>query len=177
MSGKKDKMQLFDNFEKIENYRRIIKENTDKHITSLTNKGSGIEFLRLMKFYSDFGYDPLFEEPTNFLEQINQTWTYLVCLSAVEIFLKKYPDKKFWVTFGNKGGIDVKSDDDCVVCECFATTHPKNNRKLKDEAEKLIGIKAVNKYIIYYSLNQNSGTYENVKREYPEINIIELPEI
>ena len=94
----------------------------------------GLDLLRTLRF-GQSGYDPLFEEPTNFIEQTNQCFTYLVCLEAVEHLLKQYSDKSFYVNFGTEAGHDVESADGEIICECFSATAPDSNKKLaKDVA-------------------------------------------
>lgn len=61
----------------------------------------GIEFIQHIKF-EKCSVDTLFEYPTNYIEQINQTATYLVCLATVDLMLSKYPQHSFNVNFRNK---------------------------------------------------------------------------
>lgn len=61
----------------------------------------GLDLLRTLRF-GQSGYNPLFEKPTNFIEQTNQCFTYIVCLEAVEYLLKQYSGKSFYVNFGRK---------------------------------------------------------------------------
>ncbi len=72
-----------------------------------------------------------------FIEQINQTFTYLVCLAAVEIFQSMYPTHIFTVNFGTESGYNAVSGDGSIICECFAATAPDSNKKLKLDAYKV----------------------------------------
>lgn len=94
---------------------------TNDEIKELLKEGESIEFLRKIKF-NKCGYDPLFEEPINFIEQVNQTSTYLLFLSAVELLLSAYPSYKFYVNFGIQAGYDVLSEDESIICEWFEAT-------------------------------------------------------
>ena len=172
-----DKRQLFSDLEKVYKYRSKIKENTDKHLENLFVNEKGLDLLRTLRF-GQSGYDPLFEEPTNFIEQTNQCFTYLVCLEAVEILLKKYPDKSFYVNFGTEAGHDVEAVDGDIICECFSSTAPDSNKKLEKDAKKVDdNLNAKNKYVIYYSLNPKPKHVENIRKKYPLIKVIPLKSI
>jgi hypothetical protein len=69
----------------------------------------------------------------NLVEQINQTWTYLVSLSAVRFLFERHPDAGgFLLNWGTAGGTDILSfAPHRVAAEAFAVVHPANNRKLQ----------------------------------------------
>lgn len=178
--GKKKEVvrcRLFKNMEQVNEYRTKIIDNTEKYMTARLQDSIGLEFLRKIKF-DKHGYDPLFEEPTNFIEQTNQTWTYLVCLSAVEYFLKEYPGKSFYVNFGTKSGYDVVSEDESIICECFATTVPNSNEKLEKDTLKVFSNEnAKEKYIIFYASEQKPKQVANKMKKYPGVKILPLDTI
>jgi hypothetical protein len=172
------KRKFYSNISQVMEDREKIIRNTEKHINELMDNSIGIEFMRKLKFYSSTGYDPLFEEEMNFGEQINQIWTYMVCLVAVEQLMNDFPEKKFWVSFGDENGYDVESEDGSVVCECFATTNPKNNGKLNDDTKKLSNNNVAKyKYIIFYAQNREEVFVQSRRKKYPDIFIRELETI
>jgi hypothetical protein len=172
-----DKRQLFSGLEKVNEYRFKIRENTDKHLEDLFINEKGLELMRSLRFEQS-GYDPLFEEPTNFIEQMNQTFTYLVCLEAVEYLLQQYPGKSFFVNFGTEAGHDVESVDGEVICECFSATAPDSNDKLAKDTDKIDNNEeAEYRYVIYFASNPKPKHVSNIRKKHPNINIISLQTI
>jgi hypothetical protein len=51
-----------------------------------TQSGDPLDLLRRMKFDA-VGYHPIEDRPLNFIEQINQTWTFAVALAAARQLL------------------------------------------------------------------------------------------
>lgn len=124
---------------------------------------SPIELFADIKF-NKFGLDPINGTPLNFIEQLNQMFSDLVVLYAVEELLLKYPDKIFEVAFGAKTGFDIQSTDKTVVAECFTVTSVGSNSKLRQDAKKLMKLPVeVVKYIYFYSQND---TEEKLKKIY-----------
>lgn len=146
-------------------------------IQQLSKNAVGIDFIRQIKFQKN-SYDTLFQEPTNFIEQINQTSTYLVCLAAVELLLLRYPEHSFNVNFGVKAGYDVISEDNTIICECFAVTAPDSNGKLKKDVEKVYNNQvAKSKYVVFYASIQKTPYIEKIKSKYLGVEIIALDNI
>lgn len=112
------KQLLISNIQQVETYRNKIIDITDNRVKGLLQGCEGIELLKQIKF-NQSGYDPLFDEPLNFIEMTNQIFTYLVCLQAAERLLKQQPTHKFYVNFGTEAGYDVVSEDESIICECF----------------------------------------------------------
>lgn len=163
--------------EVLECRKKVVRITNEKVEEMLKESRTGVEFLKLVKF-TQKGYDPLFERPLNFIEQVNQTFTYLVSLSAVEILLTLYPIKSFRVNFGTSSGYDIESLDGDIICECFAATTPDNNNKLKSDAERLANNKTANKkYLIYYAEIQKDKHVDNIRGKYKEVEIIALKSI
>jgi hypothetical protein len=171
------KKVLFSNVEQVKLYRDKIVSITEKHMSDLLSSGSGMEFLRKIKF-TQSGYDPLFQHETNFIEQVNQTFTYLVCLAAVEYLLKEHEGKRFNVCFGTEAGFDVESEDAEVVCECFAATAPDSNGKLDKDASRVFNnVEAKYKYVVFYTSEQKLIHVENVMKKYQGVKAIALKTI
>jgi hypothetical protein len=172
-----DKRQLFSDLVKVNDYRVKIKDNTEKHMVNLFTQDKGLDLLRTLRF-GQSGFDPLFEEPTNFIEQTNQSFTYLVCLEAVEFLLQQYPGKTFYVNFGTESGHDVESMDGEVICECFSATAPDSNKKLAKDTDKVNNnVKAKYKYVMYYASNPKPKHVDNIRKKYSDINIRPLASI
>lgn len=75
----------------------------------------------------------------NLIEQLNQTWTYLVTLGAALYFLfVRHSDVGgFSLNLGTAAGTDIESvAPNQVVAEAFAVVHPSNNRKLAKDQQK-----------------------------------------
>ncbi|MGI6550571.1 MAG: hypothetical protein ACOX4Q_11170 [Syntrophomonadales bacterium] len=169
-----NKQILFESKEQVDNLRKRIINTTNTKLKDLWQSGEGIDFLRKVKF-EPCGYDPLFEHGTNFIEQTNQTFTYLVCLEAVSILLSKYPSHRFMVNFGTESGFDVVSEDESIICECFAATTPSSNKKLELDVLKVYTNKtAVSKYVIYYVATPKEKHVENIKDKYSGVEVIAL---
>jgi len=172
-----NKKILVENKEHVNSMREKIIKTTNAKLKELWQDSEGIDFLKKVKF-EQCGYDPLFEHGTNFIEQTNQTFTYLVCLAAVELLQSKYPTHIFTVNFGTEAGYDVVSEDGSIICECFAATAPDSNRKLELDTYKVYNNKtAAVKYVIYYVANSKEKYVENIKRKYNGVELIALKNV
>ncbi len=168
---------LFDDIKQVKVYREKIVNATIKHMDELLQSGKSIDFLRKIKF-EQCGYDPLFDHQTNFIEQVNQTFTYLVCIAAVEYLMIKYPTQRFNVNFGTEAGHDVESENGNIICECFAATNPKSNQKLKLDVQKVSESElALKKYIIFFAENKELTYVDNLRKKHQDIEIISIDTI
>ncbi len=171
------KQLLISSVEQIESYRNKIIDVTNTKLKGLQQEHEGIELLRNIKF-SQSGYDPLFDEPLNFIEMTNQVFTYLVCLKAVDLLLLKHPQHSYFVNFGTESGYDVVSEDESIICECFAATSPDSNSKLEKDTKKVSENKAAeHKYIVFYSSTPKPIHVENIKKKYRDVEIMALDSI
>lgn len=158
--------------EQIYELRKKIFESADIAVMNLREtmeQVSPIGLLFLMKF-DKTGVDPVDGTKLNLIEQLNQLFSDLVALEAVNDLLKRYPGKEFEIHLGTEAGFDVESTDGEVVCECFAVTTAGSNGKLKKDAEKLL-LKAPTKmkYIYFYSQNDKEETLNRLYGRFPEI--------
>jgi hypothetical protein len=114
--------------------------------------GHGIELLRSLKF-EQRGRHPLEPRPLNVIEQVNQTFTCLVTLKAVELLFEWHPQlTKIKLNVGTKAGSDIESLDTTFAAEVFAAVDPKNNRKLKRDVEKVAKrVDAQHRYVFFHS--------------------------
>lgn len=164
----------------LEKYKVLIKETSEKTVSNIQDllwKYDSFGILHQFKF-SQVGYEPIQGYELNFIEQINQMFSHIVVLKAVEILLKRYPDKEFILNLGTQGGYDVVSLDNSIICECFSTTSPISNNKIKNDTEKLIkNSTADRKYIIFYSAEVNVTTLDNIREKHPDITFIQLDNV
>ncbi len=168
------KQLLISNIQQVETYRNKITDVTNNRLQGLFQGYEGIELLKQIKFHQ-FGFDPLFDEPLNFIEMTNQIFTYLVCLKAVEILLTLYTKSKFHVNFGTEAGYDVISEDKSIICECFAATTPDSNSKLDKDTRKVSeDVVSEHKYVVFYASSSKTKHVENLKRKYSNVEIIAL---
>lgn len=96
--------------------------------------------LRALKF-TTAGYHPLDGHPLNFIEQVNQTWTFVTAIVATRLLLELHPDAQgFSLAPGASASqaLDIMSLAESVVgAETCAVTHPKSNNKLARDLDKL----------------------------------------
>jgi hypothetical protein len=72
-----------------------------------TSSSYGLTVLRALKFEL-FGRQPLEPRALNLIEQINQTWTYLVSLRALSFLFERHPEAGgFKLSLGTKSGTDL----------------------------------------------------------------------
>jgi hypothetical protein len=167
----------FSNIEQIKELKKKIINDTNTSVDAMMSKEKGINLLMKMKFEQS-GYDSLLNKRTNFIEQVNQTFTYLVCLAATEKLLLLYPEKSFIVNFGVMAGHDVLSEDGSIICECFAATAPDSNGKLEKDVRKVFENKtAIKRFVIYYTSNSKSVHVDNIRSKYKDIEILALDKI
>jgi len=112
----------------------------------------GVEVLRQMKF-AEMAWHPIDDRPLNLIEQLNQTWTYLVTLKALPFLFERHPAAGgFRLNLGPAGGTDIESlVPKVVAAEVFAAVHPSNNRKLAKDLQKLVREcpDAQNRYVFF----------------------------
>lgn len=165
---------IFTNKEQLQELREQVLEGTQESIDTLITQKQGVELIRSIKFKKD-GYDPLFQQSTNFIEQVNQTFTYLVSLSAVELLMDKHQEHQFRANFGTKSGYDIESIDKSIICECFAATKPKSNNKLESDVRRLVSnTTAMYRYVIYYTEEAQEKHVSNLREKYRGVTIIPL---
>jgi hypothetical protein len=130
--------------------------NTAASVRSWMAEQSGdpLEMLRRMKF-EPVGFHPIEGHALNIVEQVNQTWTFCVALSAARQLLVLHP---------NVGGLrlapgadacqalDIMSvKEGCVGAETFAAVTPQNNGKLAKDLLKLSARSELHRYVFFMS--------------------------
>lgn len=114
-----------------------------------------IEALARIKF-DPVGCHPVERRPLNIVEQVNQTFSYLVALKASRLLLEWHPEAEgFRLAPGAhapKGSLDVESLVPGVVgAETFAAVSPNNNRKLARDLLKLSARAERFRYVFFMS--------------------------
>jgi hypothetical protein len=124
---------------------------TVARLTCLAGEKSALRVLEALKFEQS-GRDPLDPtKPLNLIEQLNQTFTYLVSLRAVELLFQEHEEAApFRMNLGTAAGSDIESVDGSVAAEIFAAVAPDNNRKLMKDIAKVRGTQATHKYVFFY---------------------------
>jgi hypothetical protein len=113
-----------------------------------------LDLLRRMKFEA-IGHHPVEDRPLNFIEQINQTWTFAVALAAARQLLVLHPDVGgFRLAPGAHASIplDIMSEaEGRVGAETFAAVSPRNNGKLAADLAKLALRREIHRYVFFMS--------------------------
>lgn len=126
------------------------------------------EALRRMKF-EQIGRHPIEKgRRLNLIEQVNQTFTYLVALKATEWLLDRHPESGgFRLAPGAVMALpfDIMSVNEGLVdAETFAATHPGSNGKLVKDLAKLGGSTARHRYAFFYAPAFPAGRVEKLER-------------
>lgn len=148
-------------------------ENTRKKLLELCSNKSGVDVLYDMKFLQS-GRDPIEDRDLNIIEQLNQQFTYLVSLEATRYLITEHPrEVPFIMNLGNVAGIDIISESKKVVAEVFSAADPRNNNKIKKDAEKVYKLSSDYKYVFYHSPQRYSGE-TRLTEQFPGVRIIHL---
>lgn len=116
--------------------------------------GDPLDMLKAMKF-DPVGFHPIEDRALNFVEQINQTWTFAVAAAAAKQLLDLHPEAGgFHLAPGAHASLplDIMSVDPGLVgAETFAAVHPRNNNKLRDDLDKLAARSERHRYVFFMS--------------------------
>ncbi len=158
----------------IEQHIEMLKISADKSqskIRKILSDSNPMEFLSKIKF-EKIGHDPLEPYNTlNFIEQINQTFTYLASFKATKILFKEHPGlTSLTLNLGTAPGTDIESDlEGGIAAEVFAAVKPGNNNKLKKDIEKVSTVNAKHKYVFYLCPDSQGESYKDQMN--PEVTI------
>jgi len=99
------------------------------------------------------GCDPLLPaRGLNFVEQLNQLFTYHASFQAAAWLLDKHPNRApLILNLGTASGTDIESRDGYLAAEVFAAVDPRNNRKLGNDIARLKLRDVPLKYVFYLS--------------------------
>lgn len=116
--------------------------------------GDPLDMLRRIKF-EPVGFHPIEDRALNFIEQINQTWTFAVAIAAGRQLLKLHPNVGgFRLAPGAHASLelDIMSVEPGEVgAETFAAVTPRNNGKLAADLAKLAGRPERHRYVFFMS--------------------------
>jgi len=122
--------------------------------------GSPLELLNALRFQT-VGHDPLTGDALNVIEQLNQTFTILVSLRAVEWLIEAHPNANgFRLALATCSGRDIESiEPNLVAAEVFSATHPGSNRKLAKDMARLAADSARHRYVFFAAPNHAKGRH------------------
>lgn len=126
--------------------------------------GSPLELLMALRFQT-VGHDPLTGGALNVTEQLNQTFTILVSLRAVERLIEMHPEANgFRLALATSSGRDIESvEPGLVAAEVFSATHPDSNQKLKKDIERLASDLARHRYVFFAAPNYANGRHAQLE--------------
>lgn len=125
-----------------------------KSIEGLSPGHSPLNFIQAIKF-QNIGFDPLDENKRwNLIEQVNQTFTYLVSFRAADILFTLHPEAvEIHCNLGTEAGYDIVGKDekgnDIFTAEVFAATSIHSNQKLRRDVKKVLTATARYKYVFF----------------------------
>ncbi|MCV3767155.1 hypothetical protein [Rhizobium sp. TRM95796] len=117
-------------------------------------RGRPLDLIRHMKF-DTIGFHPVDHHPLNVIEQVNQTWTYVVAALAARKLFELHPEAgALHLAPGAHASqpLDVMSEVQGLVgAETFAAVRPENNAKLAKDLAKLSARQETHRYIFFMS--------------------------
>ena len=136
-------------------------EQAQLRITEMSENSHAMDFMGRLKF-DKMGCDPLnSERDLNFIEQLNQTFTYLASMKAAEFLFAEHPKiSSITLNLGTASGSDLETND-CggIAAEVFAATKPSSNNKLNKDIKKVSETDAKYKYAFFMCPDIESGKY------------------
>jgi hypothetical protein len=151
----------------LDEHLSAIEDATARAVAAIAAAGSPTQAFKRMKF-EQIGLHPIERRPLNLIEQINQTFTYLVALRATAWLLDRHPDAGgFRLAPGATAALplDIMSvKPDLVGAETFAAVHPGNNQKLAGDLLKLRGFQCQFRYAFFYAPGFSPGRIERLER-------------
>jgi hypothetical protein len=133
---------------------QIRKAAADAHAWMSAQTSDPLDLLRCMKF-DPIGFHPIEDHALNLIEQINQTWSYLVALAAARQLLELHPDARgYQLAPGAHASIplDIMSEAEGLVgAETFAAVDPHNDAKLAKDRAKMAARTELHRYVFFMS--------------------------
>lgn len=162
----------------VEHHIQAINDAADRVRKYLTEQSvTGLAFLRAIKF-EPIGWHPTEGHALNCIEQVNQTFTYLVAFEAARYLLERHPDVGgFDLAPGAHMAmaLDIMSVEPGLVgAETFAAVDPRNNNKLAKDLAKLSEHSEPNRYV-FFSSPRYPGLQRWPKLEKPGIEVWSVP--
>lgn len=146
---------------------RAAAQKTWRALKSLmAHEDDGLQALQLMKF-TELGHHPTEDRALNLLEQVNQTFTYLLSFQAARWVMDQHPEvTALQLSVGPHSGFDIQSlGSSRVAAEVFSATYVINNDKLKKDIRKLQkdALDYEHRYVFYSCPGHSDG--RQVQRE------------
>ena len=152
----------------------------DEHLLAMTvaaerardwlkaHDGDPLELLKAVKFEA-IGFHPVTGAPLNFIEQVNQTFTYIVALKASRELFRMHPGcGPLLLAPGAHAAqeLDIMSDSVGLIgAETFSAVSPRNNGKLARDLDKLSKRPERFRYVFFASpMYPKTGRIENFER-------------
>lgn len=166
---------ILENEEQIQRLRASVLEAVERATAAmreLLENQPAMAALARMKF-EELGFHPIEERRLNLIEQVNQTFTYLVSLAAAEDILARHPGSApLHLNLGSSSGYDLVSPSQAVVAEAFAAVRRTNNRKLIKDVVRVDGSEARHKYVYFHCPGEAPGV-SHLER-FPEVHLVSL---
>jgi hypothetical protein len=112
------------------------------------------------------GRHPFENRRLNIVEQVNQTFTGLASLLAVEKLWSMHQKTiPLVLNFGTSPGWDIESLSPGNICaEVFAATSPNSNQKLAKDIARMATAKATNRYVFFICPGIQAGRQPHLER-------------
>jgi hypothetical protein len=157
--------------------RAIVLKNVERTAVWVRScKDNPLDLLTALRFQM-VGCDPISGKALNIIEQINQTFTILASLRAVERLIEMHPEAKgFRLALGACSGRDIQSvEPDLVAAEVFCATHPGSNQKLKKDIARLKAETALHRYVFFAAPHYRPGRQADLETEVGiEVHCVEI---
>lgn len=144
-------------------------------IANLAADKDAMSFLYECKFHEN-GFDPLdCTRSLNFIEQLNQSFTYLVSFRSAEYLFSKHSEvHSLILNLGTSKGFDIEEDEgDTVTAEVFASVNPNNNSKLLRDIFRVATAKTKFKYV-FFMAPSHSFSEKTFEHRGVEVNVVSL---
>lgn len=154
----------------------IIKScnSTTKRIQSFISDSDGMDFFHMIKF-TQIGKDPIKDNSLNFIEQLNQTFTYLVSIEAVKFLLKLHPEHApYTMNLGTQNGYDIISTNGNIIAEVFSATSPTSNDKLNKDCQKLIVNETAHSKYVFFYCTDSFKSLDYYQHKYPNVSLVQI---
>ena len=136
---------------RLEEEIRLAADRSLSAVQRFVEPGDALRLLEAVKF-DKIGRDPFDpNRPLNLIEQVNQTFTALVSVRAIEYLFDHHPEAApFLANLGVAAGSDIESRDGSVAAEVFSATHPGSNDKLNKDIKRVGRTPAKHRYVFFY---------------------------
>ena len=152
-------------------------ERARNSLSKLISSENPLNFLRAIKFLK-IGFDPLdANNKWNLIEQVNQTFTYLVSYKAADLLFTLHPEAvEIRLNLGTEAGYDIigidKGREEVFAAEVFAATSIRSNQKLREDVLKVLTSNAKSRYVFFLAGDvSNVGWYTKYRPRFDLLNV------